>query len=135
MVSAMGSTTDDLIQLAHTVSREPDPRELDLLLSTGELVSSTLLTMALRNLGYAAISLSGFQAGIHTNTIYGRARIDRIDTSRLTKELEKGQLVVVAGFQGITEDDNITTLGRGGSDTTAVARAAALKADRWRSLY
>jgi aspartate kinase len=130
VVSAMGSTTDDLIQLAHTVSREPDPRELDLLLSTGELVSSTLLTMALCNLGYAAISLSGFQAGIHTNTIYGRARIDRIDTSRLTKELEKGQLVVVAGFQGITEDDNITTLGRGGSDTTAVALAAALKADR-----
>jgi aspartate kinase len=130
VVSAMGDTTDELICLAQTVAKQPDPRELDLLLSTGELVSSTLLTMALRTLGLDAISLSGFQAGIHTDTSHGRARIDRIDTARVKTELEKGWVVVVAGFQGVTEDQDVTTLGRGGSDTTAVALAAALKADR-----
>jgi aspartate kinase len=130
VVSAMGSTTDDLIRLAHTISPEPDLRELDLLLSTGELVSCTLLTMALRVMGYDAISLSGYQAGIHTDTMYGKARIHRIDPERIRKELEKDRLVVVAGFQGINEDLNITTLGRGGSDTTAVALAAALGAQR-----
>lgn len=130
VVSAMGNTTDDLIHLAHTISPEPDPRELDLLLSTGELVSCTLLTMALRVMGYDAISLSGSQAGIHTDTMYGKARIHRIDPERIRKELQKGRLVVVAGFQGITEDLDITTLGRGGSDTTAVALAAALDAQR-----
>lgn len=130
VVSAMGDTTDDLIELAQTVSKEPDPRELDLLLSTGELVSCTLVTMALRNQGYDAISLSGFQAGIHTDTSHGRARIHRIDTARVKGELARGRVVVVAGFQGITEDHDVTTLGRGGSDTTAVALAAALKADR-----
>ncbi len=129
VVSAMGETTDDLIRLARTVSKEPDPRELDLLLSTGELVACTLLTMALRELGYQAISLSGSQAGIHTDTVYGKARIHRIDTGRVKLELQKGQLVIVAGFQGITEDQDVTTLGRGGSDTTAVALAAALHAD------
>ena len=130
VVSAMGNSTDELIRLAHTVSSSPDARELDLLLSTGELVSSTLLTMALKTLGYDAISLSGPQAGIRTDTMYGRARIDSIDTSRVQKELKTGHIVVVAGFQGITDNQDITTLGRGGSDTTAVALAAALGAER-----
>ena len=130
VVSAMGDTTDELIELAHTVSREPHARELDLLLSTGELVSCTLLTMALRELGHEAISLSGPQAGIHTDTSFGRARISRIDGERMHRELSAGRIVVVAGFQGITPEHDITTLGRGGSDTTAVAIAAALKADR-----
>jgi len=130
VASAMGDTTDELISLAHTLATDPDPRELDLLLSTGELVSCTLLTIALRNLGYDAISLSGFQAGIHTDTMHGRARIHRIEAGRVEKELSGGRIVIVAGFQGITEGQDITTLGRGGSDTTAVALAAALGADR-----
>ncbi len=130
VASAMGDTTDDLIDLARTVSPEPDPRELDLLLSTGELVSCTLLTMALRHLGYDAITLSGFQAGIHTDTMYGKARIYSIDPARVRSELLEGKVVIVAGFQGITDDLDITTLGRGGSDTTAVALAAALEAER-----
>ena len=130
VVSAMGDSTDELIELAHSVSNSPNLREMDLLLSTGELVSCTLLTMALANLGQEAVSLTGSQAGIHTDTNHGRALIHRVDTSRMQKELEKGRVVVVAGFQGITEDNDITTLGRGGSDTTAVALAAALGADR-----
>ena len=130
VVSAMGDTTDDLIRLAKSVTPEPDPRELDLLLSTGELVSCTLLTMALRTLGCDAISLSGYQAGIHTDTMHGRARIHRIDADRIKTELGLGRVVVVAGFQGITDALDITTLGRGGSDTTAVALAAALQAER-----
>ena len=130
VVSAMGDSTDELINLAHSVSSRPHPRELDLLLSTGELVSCTLLTMALADLGEEAVSLTGSQAGIHTDTSYGRARIHRVDTARMSRELEEGRTVVVAGFQGITEDEDITTLGRGGSDTTAVALAAALDADR-----
>ena len=130
VVSAMGYTTDDLIRLAKSVAPDPDPRELDLLLSTGELVSCTLLTMALRSLGYDAISLSGYQAGIHTDTMHGSARIHRIDAARIKTELGLGRVVVVAGFQGITETLDITTLGRGGSDTTAVALAAALQAER-----
>ena len=130
VVSAMGDTTDELIQLARTVAREPHARELDLLLSTGELVSCTLLTMALRELGHDAISLSGPQAGIHTDTAFGRARIRRIDGARIRRELAHGRIAVIAGFQGITAGDDITTLGRGGSDTTAVAIAAALSADR-----
>lgn len=130
VVSAMGDSTDELIRLAHTVSSFPDPRELDLLLSTGELVSSTLLTMALKTLGCDAISLSGSQAGIRTDTMYGRARIDSIDTERVKRELENDRLVVVAGFQGVSDNQDITTLGRGGSDTTAVALAAALGAQR-----
>ncbi|MDE2939719.1 MAG: aspartate kinase [Chloroflexota bacterium] len=130
VASAMGDTTDELIDLAHTVAVEPDPRELDLLLSTGELVSCTLLTMALRNLGYDAITLSGFQAGIRTDDMYGKARIFSIDPGRVQSELSEGKVVIVAGFQGITEEMDITTLGRGGSDTTAVALAAALSANR-----
>ena len=130
VVSAMGDSTDDLLELAHSVSDQPHPRELDQLLSTGELVSCTLLTMALADLGQKAVSLTGSQAGIHTDTSHGRARIYSVDTARILKELQEGRTVVVAGFQGITEDDDITTLGRGGSDTTAVALAAALEADR-----
>ena len=130
VVSAMGDSTDDLLELAHSVSDQPHPRELDLLLSTGELVSCTLLTMALADLGQEAVSLTGSQAGIHTDTSHGRARIYSVDTARIQKELQEGRIVVVAGFQGITEGEDITTLGRGGSDTTAVALAAALEADR-----
>ncbi|MGD0780506.1 MAG: aspartate kinase [Dehalococcoidales bacterium] len=130
VVSAMGDTTDDLIKLAYQVNKSPDERELDVLLSTGELVASTLLAMALHGMGLPAISLSGAQAGIRTDDAYNKARITNIDPSRILKELDKGNIVIVAGFQGITEDMDITTLGRGGSDTTAVALAAALKAER-----
>ena len=130
VVSAMGDSTDELIELAHSVSQKPHPREMDLLLSTGELVSCTLLTMALADLGLEAVSLTGSQAGIHTDTSHGRALIHSVDTARMLKELKEGRVVVVAGFQGINEDNDITTLGRGGSDTTAVALAAALGADR-----
>jgi len=126
VVSAMGNTTDDLIKLAYQISGHPDRRELDVLLSTGEIVSSTLLTMALHSMGYPAISLTGAQAGIHTDTAYSRARILKVDAKRVARELEKGNIVIVAGFQGITEQMDVTTLGRGGSDTTAVALAASL---------
>jgi aspartate kinase len=128
VVSAMGDTTDDLIKLAYQINGKPDTRELDVLLSTGEVVASTLLTMALHSMGYAAISLSGAQAGIRTDAAYSRARITNIDPGRVVRELERGNIVIVAGFQGITDDMDITTLGRGGSDTTAVALAASLKA-------
>ncbi|MFB0559419.1 MAG: aspartate kinase, partial [Dehalococcoidales bacterium] len=121
-------TTDELIELAYQVSEHPDSRELDVLLSTGEIVSSTLLAMALHHMGYQAISLSGAQAGIHTDATYSRARILKVEAKRVVKELEKGNIVIVAGFQGITPEMDITTLGRGGSDTTAVALAASLGA-------
>jgi aspartate kinase len=128
VVSAMGDTTDDLIKLAYQINEFPDKRELDVLLSTGEIVASTLLTMALHGMGYQAISLSGAQAGIKTDASFNKARITEIDPSRIMKELFKHNIVIVAGFQGITEELDITTLGRGGSDTTAVALAARLKA-------
>jgi len=128
VASAMGDTTDELIRLARQVSPEPQERELDVLLSTGEIVSSTLLAMALANLGYKAVSLSGAQAGIETDASHSRARILGIEPKRVVEELERGNIVIVAGFQGITQDMDITTLGRGGSDTTAVALAASLKA-------
>jgi aspartate kinase len=128
VVSAMGDTTDDLIKLAYQVSEQPDKRELDVLLSTGEVVASTLLTMALHSMGYPAISLSGAQAGIRTDAAYSRARITNIDPKRVVRELDKGNIVIVAGFQGITDEMDVTTLGRGGSDTTAVALAASLGA-------
>jgi aspartate kinase len=128
VVSAMGETTDELIQLARQVNPKPEERELDVLLSTGEIVSSTLLAMALHSLGCKAVSLSGFQAGIKTDTTYSQARILHVEPKRVIEELEKGNVVIVAGFQGMTKDMDITTLGRGGSDTTAVALAAALKA-------
>jgi len=129
VVSAMGDTTDKLIELAYQISERPDNRELDLLLSTGELVSSTLLAMALKAMGYPAISLTGAQAGIRTDAAFSRARILKVEAKRVIKELEKGNIVIVAGFQGITEEMDITTLGRGGSDTTAVALAASLGAE------
>jgi len=128
VVSAMGDSTDDLVTLAYQVAKKPDIRELDVLLSTGEVVSSTLLAMALQDMGYAAVSLSGAQAGIRTDSAHSRARILKIDPKRMKAELGKGNIVIVAGFQGITDDMDVTTLGRGGSDTTAVALAASLKA-------
>ena len=128
VVSAMGDTTDELIKLAHQVSEQPGERELDVLLSTGEVISSTLLAMALEDLGYEAVSLSGAQAGIQTDSSYSRARILRVDPKRVVNELNKDNIVIIAGFQGVTADMNVTTLGRGGSDTTAVALAIALNA-------
>jgi len=128
VVSAMGDTTDDLIELAIKINPNPEPREMDLLLSTGEIVSSTLLAMALHAMGFSAVALSGPQAGISTDSAFSRARITGIEPRRIVKELDKGNIVIVAGFQGITPDNDIATLGRGGSDTTAVALAASLKA-------
>lgn len=133
VVSAMGDTTDELIAMAKAITTLPDERELDKLLATGEQASSALLTMALHEDGVRAVSLTGGQAGIITEKVPGKARIVRVDPTRILKELADGNVVVVAGFQGITENAtwaDITTLGRGGSDTTAVALAAALKADR-----
>ena len=129
VVSAMGDTTDELIELAYQVAERPDKRELDVLLSTGEVVSSTLLAMTLHGMGHQAISLSGAQAGIQTDAAYSRARILKVEAKRVVKELKKGNIVIVAGFQGITDEMDVTTLGRGGSDTTAVALAASLKAE------
>jgi aspartate kinase len=134
VVSAMGDTTDELLGLAAAIVEEPDPRELDVLLATGEHQSATLVSMALHALGVAAISLTGPQAGITTDGTYGRARIAGVEPRRIRQELEGGKVVIVAGFQGQSArsetDVEITTLGRGGSDTTAVALAAALRADR-----
>ena len=130
VVSAMGDTTDELIALVHQISQQPDKRELDSLLATGEIVSSTLLVSALQSLGQDAISLTGAQAGIKTDNNYGRARIVSIDPSRILEELKSGRIVVVAGFQGVTEKGDVATLGRGGSDTSAVALAAKLGAKR-----
>jgi aspartate kinase len=129
VVSAMGDTTDDLVKLAYQISQQPTDREFDVLLSTGEIVSSTLLAMALGSLGHRAISLSGAQAGIHTDSSYSQARILRVDTKRVIAELKKGNIVIVAGFQGMSGRRDVTTLGRGGSDTTAVALAASLDAE------
>lgn len=129
VVSAMGDTTDDLIELMKKVNPDPPKRELDLLLSTGEVVSAALLAAALDAIGERAIAFTAYQGGIITDSIHTKARIKRIDTKRILQELDKGKIVVVAGFQGITSEDTVTTLGRGGSDTTAVALAAALKAD------
>ncbi len=127
VVSAMGDTTDDLIALARQITPEPDERELDVLLSTGETVSCTLLAMALRDAGREAVSLSGGQAGIRTESRHGRARIIGLEPRRILRELAAGRIVIVAGFQGVSPESDVTTLGRGGSDTTAVALAAALK--------
>lgn len=129
VVSAMGDTTDDLIDLMKAISDKPNSREIDMLLATGEQVSIALLAMAFSKLGHPAISLTGPQAGICTSTAHTKAKITGMNTERVVCELDKGQIVVVAGFQGISPDGDITTLGRGGSDTTAVALAGALKAD------
>ncbi|MDP7524935.1 MAG: aspartate kinase [Dehalococcoidales bacterium] len=128
-ISAMGDTTDKLLRLAHQVSAQVNDRELDALASTGEVVSSTLLAMALHSMGYQAISLSGAQAGIRTDGVHQQARILKVESKRIVKELEKGNIVIVAGFQGITEEMDVTTLGRGASDLSAVALAASLKAE------
>lgn len=129
VVSAMGDTTDKLIELAHEVSSDPPKREMDMLLATGEQISSALLAMAVIDKGFDAISFTGPQVGIITDGFYSRARIRSINESRILQELECGKIVIVAGFQGVTIDNQITTLGRGGSDTTAVAIAAALNAE------
>ncbi|WP_176583550.1 aspartate kinase [Priestia megaterium] len=128
VVSAMGKTTDALVKLASDITDSPSKREMDMLLTTGEQVTISLLTMALQYKGYEATSLTGWQAGIHTEAVHSNARIQHIDTTRIQRQLDRGRIVVVAGFQGCSEDGSITTLGRGGSDTTAVALAAALKA-------
>lgn len=130
VVSAMGHTTDHLIKLAKEVTQNPSSRELDMLLSTGEQVSIALLSMAIQSKGYKSISMNGQQVGIITENIHSKARIVDIKTEKLKRYLSEGNIIVVAGFQGITPDGEITTLGRGGSDTSAVAVAAALNADR-----
>lgn len=129
VVSAQGDTTDDLIAKAKEINPSPSKREMDVLLANGEQISISLLAMAIEKLGYPVISLTGWQAGIQTGMNYGSARIKKIDTERLKLEISKRRIVIVAGFQGINKFDDITTLGRGGSDTTAVALAAALGAD------
>jgi len=130
VVSAMGKSTDILVDLAREIAPLPSDREMDMLLATGEQVSIALLCMALQQRGYEAVSLTGWQAGITTESVHGKARIKRIDNQRIHRELQQGRIVVVAGFQGISEEGEITTLGRGGSDTTAVALAASLQADQ-----
>ncbi|MBN2072890.1 MAG: aspartate kinase [Actinobacteria bacterium] len=128
-VSAMGDTTDRLIELAGSVSSDPSRREMDMLLSTGEQVSIAMLSLALQEKGRGCVSLTGIQAGIFTDDAYSDAKILNIRPERIFKELKKGNIVVIAGFQGVNSEGDITTLGRGGSDTTAVAIAAALKAE------
>jgi aspartate kinase len=129
VLSAMGQTTDELVALAHRVSARPKPRELDMLISVGERISCALAAMAIHDLGLEAISLTGSQAGIVTDTVHGRAKIVDVRARRIHEALDRGQIVLVAGFQGVSTDYDITTLGRGGSDTTAVAIAAALRAE------
>src|SRR5438132_3017864 len=129
VVSAMGKTTDGLVALAHQVSPSPEPREMDMLLATGEQVTIALLAMALQSVGLRARSFTGFQAAIRTDRAHTRARITQISTERVRQSLDAGEIAVVAGFQGLSDEDEITTLGRGGSDLTAVALAAALKAE------
>lgn len=130
VVSAQGDTTDLLIEKAAQLNRRGSVREMDAYLAAGEQMSAGLMAMAIGALGYPAVSLTGWQAGIRTDSAHGNARIRAIDTNRILTELESGKIVVVAGFQGISEGNDVTTLGRGGSDTTAVALAAQLKADR-----
>jgi aspartate kinase len=130
VLSAQGSTTDELLALAHEISAEPEPRELDMLLSVGERISCALAAMAIHDLGHRAISLTGSQAGIVTDTAHTSAKIVEIRAPRIRTALEGGAIVLVAGFQGVSTASEVTTLGRGGSDTTAVALAAALGADR-----
>ncbi len=129
VVSAQGDTTDDLIEKAREINEKPSKREMDMLLSTGEQISISLLAMAIEKLGKPVISLTGWQVGMQTDTNYSAARINKINTERIETELDRRRIVIVAGFQGINKYDDITTLGRGGSDTSAVALAAALGAD------
>ena len=138
----MGKMTDELIAKAKEINPNPSRREMDMLLTTGEQTSVSLMAMAMDSLGVPAVSLNAFQVAMHTTSVYSNARIKRIDTDRIMNELEQRKIVIVTGFQGVDQFDNYTTLGRGGSDTTAVALAAALHADaceiytrRRRSLY
>lgn len=130
VVSAMGDSTDRLIELAHNITISPPDREIDMLISTGEQVSISLLAMAIDSMKHPVVSLTGAQVGIKTNDIHKSAKILKVNSKRIIEELNNGRIVIVAGFQGITENNEITTLGRGGSDTTAVALAAALKAEK-----
>ena len=130
VVSAQGDTTDLMIEKAMQINRHRAAREMDAYLSAGEQMSAGLLAMAIGALGCGAVSLTGWQAGIHTDGVHGNARIQKIDPARIRKELAAGKIVVVSGFQGVDSDGDITTLGRGGSDTTAVALAAYLHADK-----
>ncbi len=129
VLSAMGDTTDDLLELASKITDKPSKRELDMLLSTGEQVSVSLCAMAIMEMGYPAVSLNAFQVAMHTTKVYGNARLRKIDRDRILTELDNKRIVLVTGFQGVNKYDDVTTLGRGGSDTTAVALAAALHAD------
>src|SRR5215211_6893272 len=129
VVSAMGQHTDELVALAHEVSARPKPRELDMLISVGERISCALVAMAISDLRHDAISLTGSQAGIVTDTVHGKAKIVEVRGRRIHEALDEGKIVLVAGFQGVSTDLEVTTLGRGGSDTTAVALAAALGAE------
>lgn len=130
VVSAMGHTTDYLVKMARDITSCPNSREMDMLLATGEQVSIALLTMAIQAQGYAAVSMNAMQVGIITECVHSKARIVDIKTNKLKEHLDKGEIIVVAGFQGVTPDGEITTLGRGGSDTSAVAIAGAMNADR-----
>src|SRR3954466_11637225 len=129
VLSAQGKTTDELVAMAHEVSPRPHPREMDMLLSTGERISCALAAMVINDLGHEAISLTGSQAGIVTDTSHTRAKIVEVRADRIRRGLDEGKIVLVAGFQGVSTSADVTTLGRGGSDTTAVALAAALGAD------
>src|SRR5205807_3587443 len=129
VVSARGDTTDELISLAREINEQPPAREMDMLLATGEQISIALMSMAIQALGQPAISFTGAQIGIVTDSYHTKARIKNISTQRMRQALDEGQIVIVAGFQGIDEHYNITTLGRGGSDTTAVALAAVMRHD------
>ena len=130
VVSAQGKTTNQFIKEAQELSAIPEEREMDMLLATGEQITAAKLSILLNRKGYQAISLTGWQAGIKTNRVHTSAKIEQINIERLEKELKDGKIVIVAGFQGIDEKQDITTLGRGGSDTTAVALQVALKADK-----
>lgn len=130
VVSAQGKTTDKLIKEAEELSRKPHKRELDTLLSVGEQITAAKLAILLNELGYCSVAFTGWQAGMHTDENYQNAKIEYIDTSKIEEQLEMNKIVIVTGFQGIDKNNNITTLGRGGSDTTAVALAAALDAEK-----
>ncbi|MBQ7447484.1 MAG: aspartate kinase, partial [Eubacterium sp.] len=129
VLSAMGKTTNNLIAMAEDINPKAPKREMDMLLATGEQVSVALLAMALHSMGIPAISLNAFQVAMHTTSTYSNAKFKRIDSERIMNELDQRKIVIVTGFQGINKNDDLTTLGRGGSDTTAVALAAALHAD------
>ena len=130
VLSAMGDTTDELIELANSINPDAKKRELDMLLTTGEQVSVSLMAMAMQALDVPAVSLNAFQVAMHATSRYGNARFKRVDTKRIRHELDSRKIVIVTGFQGVNKYDDITTLGRGGSDTTAVALAAVLHADK-----